>query len=253
MNKGLTNFIAVLIVLFLSAIYYSDTIQSPLISVLNSIKSTYHNISESIDETVYTHFFQSKHIQELEEKLEQYENNHLVMQQLASELNDLFYENNSILKTNPSVTLVRTISYQKFGNLNRIWLEINDYNASKIYGLAYKELVAGIVIADNEKPLGILNRDIMSTYAVIIGSASAPGIAQGTNKENLIVKFIPSWMNIQVGDEVKTSGLDKLFFKGLKVGRVLSCSKAQGYQSAIVEPYYKANNPNYFHIIKRVK
>jgi len=253
MNKGLVSFLTLLLALFLSAIYYSNTIQTPFISSLNYIKSTYRNALEYADETIYLHTSQTQHIKELEEKLQQYENNHLVMQQLASEINDLFQENSSVLRTNPSVELTRTISYQKFGNLNRIWLEINDYNTSKIYGLAYKELVAGIVVSENEKPLGLLNRDAMSTYAVIIGPNSAPGIAQGTNKENIIVKFIPSWIAINPGDEVRTSGLDKLFFKGLKVGRVLSSTKSQGYQSAIVEPYYKANNPNYFYIIKRVK
>jgi rod shape-determining protein MreC len=253
MNKGLVSFLSILIALFLSAIYYSDTIQAPFISSLNYIKSTYHNIEKYTKEIISTHTSQAKHINELEEKLLLYENNHLVMQQLASELDDLFKENSSSLKTTPSVELVRTLSYQKFGNLNRVLLEINDYNSSKIYGLIYKELVAGIVIPENGKALGLLNRDTMSTYAVTIGSNEAPGIAQGNNKKNLIVKFIPSWMSIKVGDEVKTSGLDKLFFKGLKVGRVISNSKAQGYQSAIIEPYYKANNPNYFHIIKRVK
>lgn len=253
MNKGLTSFFTILIALFLSAIYYSNTIQTPFITSLNYIKSTYHNIQEYTKQTIYIHTQQAKHISELEEKIILYENNHLVMQQLASEIDDLFNENNSELKTNPSVELVRTISYQKFGVANRVWLEVNDYNASKIYGLVYKELVAGIVISEHGKALGLLNKDTMSTYAVTIGSHEAPGIAQGNNKENLIVKFIPSWINIKAGDEVKTSGLDKLFFKGLKVGKVISSSKAQGYQSAIIKPYYKANNPNYFHIIKRVK
>ena len=253
MNKGLVSFLSILIALFLSAIYYSSTIQAPFITSLNYIKSTYHNMQDYTKEIILIHTSQAKHINELEEKLLLYENNHLVMQQLASELDDLFKQNNSLLRTNPSSQLIRTISYQKFGNLNRIWLEINDYNSSKIYGLVYKELVAGIVVPENGKALGLLNKDPMSTYAVTIGSKEAPGIAQGTNKENLIVKFIPSWMSIKVGDEVKTSGLDKLFFKGLKVGRVISSSKAQGYQSAIIKPYYKANNPNYFYIIKRVK
>ena len=77
-------------------------------------------------------------------KLQKYEKNHLVMQQLASEINDLFKENHSKLKTDPKVQLVRTISYQKFADQNRVWLEVPDYNSSRVYGLTYKELVAGI-------------------------------------------------------------------------------------------------------------
>ncbi len=253
MNRGLFSFFSIFIALFLSAIYYSSSVQAPVISTLNYIKSNYHHTIEFIENGFYEHTFQEKHIKNLQEKLQKYENNHLVMQQLASEINDLFKENHSKLKTNPKVELVRTISYEKFGDLNRIWLEIDDYNASKIYGLVYKELVAGIIISKNGKALGLLNKDIKSSYAVLIGSSKAPGIAHGNNSKNLVVRFIPAWFNVKIDDEVTTSGLDEIFFKGLKIGRVISVTKSQGYQNAIVKPYYKANDPNYFHMIKKIK
>ncbi|MDO8260610.1 MAG: rod shape-determining protein MreC, partial [Candidatus Magasanikbacteria bacterium] len=90
-------------------------------------------------------------------------------------------------------------------------------------------------------------------YSVFVGDNKAPGIAHGNSAENLIINFIPAWFLIEVGDEVITSGLDEIFFKGLKVGTVLSVTKSQGYQSAVVEPYYKANNPNYFYMIKKTR
>ena len=199
------------------------------------------------------HFYQAQEIESLNEKLQKYENNHLVMRQLASEVNDLFKENSSNFKSNPKVELVRTISYEEMGNLNRIWLEVEDFNSSKIYGLTYKELVAGIVISENERALGLLNKDIKSSYAVYVGDNKAPGIAHGNNTQYLMVRFIPAWFKIEKGDEVTTSGLDNIFFKGLKVGKVISVTKSQGYQNALVMPYYKANNPNYFHMIIKVK
>lgn len=253
MNKGLFGFLIIFIALLVGALYYTNIIQSPFISALNTIKINYHNAKELISNTINKHFFQAEHISELEEKLQKYENNHLVMQQLASEVNDLFSENSSKLKTDPEVQLIRTISYQKFGDLNRVWLEIDDYNSSKIYGLTYKELVAGIVIPYNSRALGLLNKDIKSSYSVFVGGNNAPGIAHGNNSENLIVKFIPAWFSLNIGDEVVTSGLDDIFFKGLKVGTVVSVTKSQGYQNAVVEPYYKANSPNYFHMIKKIK
>ncbi len=237
----------------MGALYYSNTIQAPLISIQNQIKINYHNTIEYIENGFNKHFFQINKINELQEKLDKYENNHLVMQQLASEINDLYKENNSSLKTNPNVELVRTISYEKFGNLNRVWIEVPEYNSSKIYGLTYKEIVAGIVISKNDRALGLLNRDIESSYAVSVGEVHAPGIAHGNNNENLVVKFIPAWFEINPGDEVITSGLDNIFFKGLKVGRVISVKKSQGYQNAIIEQYYQANDPGYFHIIRSVK
>jgi rod shape-determining protein MreC len=253
MNKGLLSFFIIFVALFMGAFYYTNIIQKPFITSLNYIKTTYLNTIEFIQKQIDTHTFQAKHIRLLNEKLQKYENNHLVMQQLASEINDLFKENKSKLKTNPKVELVRTISYEKFGDFNRVWLDIKDYNSSKIYGLTYKEMVAGIVIQHKGKPLALLNRDIKSSYAVQIGKSSAPGIAHGNNGKNLVVKFIPAWFEVNEGDEVVTSGLDNIFFKGLKVGRVLSVTSSQGYQNAIIEPYYDSNNPNYFHMIKEVK
>jgi len=253
MNKELLSFFSLFIALFVGALYYTNNIQGPLISALNYVKSNYHYSVEFIQDNIDKHTFQTEYIDSLKEKLQKYENNHLVMQQMASEVNDLFKANNSSLKTNPKVELVRTISYEKFGDLNRIWIDIKDYNASKIYGLTYNELVAGIVVPQNDKPLGLLNRDFQSSYAVYVGNKKAPGIAHGNNAQNLVVKFIPAWFKIYEGDEVITSGLDKIFFKGLKVGRVISVKKSQGYQNAVIEPYYKANDPNYFHMIRKVR
>lgn len=253
MTKGLFGFFSIFIALLLGALYYTDIIQSPFISALNNIKSNYNATTEFIEKQLVKHFYQASHIEELEEKLQKHEDDHLIMQQLASEINDLLAQKNSNLFMEPEVQLVRAISYQNFGDQNRIWMDIDDYNSSRIYGLTYKELVAGIVISQNEKPLALLNRDIKCSYAVYVGDTKAPGIAQGNSAKNLIVKFIPAWFLINVGDEVVTSGLDEIFFKGLKVGTVISVTKSQGYQSAVVEPYYKANDPNYFHMIKKVK
>jgi rod shape-determining protein MreC len=253
MNKKLLSFFFILIVLFTSAIYYNSSIQSPIISTLNFIKTQYKESISFVQNTIDTHFFQAQEIHNLKEKLEKFEKNHLVMQQLASEINDLYKANESPLKTDPKVSLVRAISYEKFGNTNRVWIDIPDYNSSKIYGLIYKEMVAGIVISKHERALALLNRDIKSSYAVFVGKDHAPGIVHGNNDNYLVVKFIPAWYSISVGDEVITSGLDNIFFKGLKVGRVLSITKAQGYQNAVIEQYYNSNDPNYFHLIRRTK
>ena len=253
MNKELFSYISILIALMVGALYYNNLIQSPIITSLNSIQSTYYNSIKFVDDAISKHFFQATQIVELKAELEQYENNHLVMKQLASEINDLYDENHSTIKLSPKVELIRTISYEKFGNLNRLWIDFPDYNSSKIYGLIYKEFVAGIVIEQNDKPLALLNRDLKCAYAVYIGENRAPGIAHGNNSEFLVVDFIPEWIEINPGDEVITSGLDNIFFKGLKVGKVISITKSQGYKSAVVEQYYKANEPSYYHLIRSVK
>ena len=253
MNKNSFSFFFIIIALLVGAFYYNNTLQSPLISLLNSMKIAYNDSTLFIQKTLYKHTFQATHIEELENQLQKYEKNHLVMQQLANEVNDLYQTNRSKLTSNSNIELVRAISYEKFGNFNKVWMEIPEYNSSKIYGLTYKELVAGIVISKDEKPLALLNRDIKCAYSVYVGSDNAPGIAHGNNDNLLIINFIPAWFNIQKGDEVISSGLDNIFIKGLKVGKVLSVKSAQGYQNAIVEPYYKAKDPTYFHMIRSIR
>jgi rod shape-determining protein MreC len=253
MNKSSFIYFFVLIALFVGALNFSQSVQKPFINSLNFIKDTYHNAVLYLDNGIEKHFFQASRIEQLKDQLQNYENNHLVMQELASEIDDLYQANDSNMSIKPEVQLVRTTSYQKFGNLNRLWLHVEDYNSSKIYGLTYKEMVAGIVINYNSKPLALLNNDIKSAYSVYIGDNKAPGIAHGNNEENIVVNFIPAWFEISIGDEVITSGLDNIFFKGLKVGKVISINQSEGYQNAVIKPYYSTNEPNYFYMIKVVK
>jgi len=237
----------------MGALYYTKTIQSPLLSSLNSIKIFYHTVTQNIQNSIDKHFFQAQEIADLKEKLQKCKNNHLIIKQLTADLNNIYQENNVTLAVDPRSELVRTISYEKFGNFNRLWLDVPEYNSSKIYGLVYKNTVAGIVIPKNGKALALLNNDIKSTYAVYIGKTKAPGIVHGNNAKNLIASFIPAWFTIHIGDEVTTSGLDNLFFQGIKVGKILSISKSQGYQKAVIEPYYKSNSPSYFHLIRSLR
>ena len=253
MNKELIPTLVLISALFGGALYFSDTIRSPFVSLLNNTKSAYHAAVEGFDALLYEHFFQQERIVELQEKLKRYENDHLLMQQFKAQSSDLFAANNSALVVNPNVELVRALSYAKFGDIRKVWLEMEDFNRSRIYGLVYNETAAGIVVEELGKPLALLNGDAKSSYAVFVGENNAPGIIHGNNSDTLTVRFIPTWIDVKAGDEVVTSGLDNLFFKGLKVGKVLSVDRSQGYQNAVITPYYNAENVGYFHIIKRVR
>ena len=252
MNKGLRVFFVIFIVLLSGAIYFANTIQSPFISASNDILDVYFNFRKSISNAIDEHFNQQEHIKELKAQIAEYEKNQLLLQQVSSELNSIYKDNNSSLKTDPQVELVRTISYVKFSDINRLWLEMPNYNPSKIYGLVYKNSVAGITISYANRPIALLNGDVKCTYAVYIGESSAPGIARGNNDGTIVVNFVPTWISVKVGDEVTTSGLDKIFFKGLKVGTVKSIFTSQGFQTLIVEPSFKSKDPRYFYAIKEV-
>jgi len=245
MNREVLGIFFLFAALFGAALMFSTGLQSPILSLTNSIKSSYHNSTASISKSYDEHFAQQETIIELRKRLKLYEESHLLLHQVATELNALFVENNSSFKVNPNVELVRTISYVNFGDINKVWIDTPPFDTSKVYGLVHKENVAGIVVMKEERPMALLNGALKSSYAVYVGENRAPGIVHGLNTKELIVEFIPTWIEINEGDEVLTSGQDHLFFPGLK--------GAQGYQNAIIKPYYNANNPDYFHLIKSIR
>ena len=253
MNREVLAIFLLFVALFGAVLLFSTGLQSPILSLTNSIKTSYHNTTSNIGQSYDEHFHQQESIIKLRKKLALYEESHLLLHQVATELNALFVENNSSFKVNPKVELVRTISYAKFGDINRVWIDTPPFDASKVYGLVHKENVAGIVIMKEGRALALLNGALKSSYAVYVGKNEAPGIVHGLNSDTLIVEFIPTWIKIKEGDKVITSGLDNLFFPGLKVGKILSVEQSQGYQNAIIEPYYKASNPDYFHLIKSIR
>ena len=252
MNKELIPTLLLIFALFGGAYYYSETVQAPFLNMFHAIKSSYHDTLETIDHTVEEHFSQQETIRRQREQIAFLEAQQLRMQQLKS-TNDAFLAmQNSPLNHTPTVSLARALSYVKFGDTRKVWLEMEDFNTSRIYGLVHNDTTAGIVVASHHKPMALLNGDPKSSYAVFVGKNRAPGIIHGNNSDTLVVRYIPTWIEVAPGDEVVTSGLDHLFFRGLRVGKVLSVSLSEGYQSAVVAPYCSADAPDYFHVITSV-
>ena len=253
MNKQAISIAVLLTLLMSGALYFTNILQSPIIRLTHTLKSSYLDVGERIERGIDEHFHQQTTIIELREKNRFYEKELLKLHQVADEYQKLLQEQNSTFKTMPDTALVRTLSYVRFGDPHRVWIEMEHYDPKKVYGLLYRGYAAGIVVSKGAHPMALLNGDVKSSYAVTIGSSMAPGIIRGNNSRQLIVEFIPTWIPIAVGDEVQTSGLDRIFLSGLKVGKVVSFTKASGYQSAVVEPYFYGRNPAYFHVITQVK
>ncbi len=253
MNKQKLSTIILLALTVSGALYFTGLLQSPILRLTLFIKSSYHNATEAVDNAVNEHFRQQQTIIDLREKNRYYENELLSLHQVADEYQKLLTENNASMHTDANTSLVRALSYVRFGDPHKVWIEMPNYNPKAVYGLLYRGYAAGIVVSNNNRPMALLNGDVKSSYAVTIGTSMAPGIIHGNNSKRLVIEFIPTWIPINVGDEVYTSGLDKIFLSGLKVGKVVSISKAQGYQSAVVEPYFYGKNPAYFHVITKVR
>lgn len=253
MNKR-SLFIGALLALGVGgALYFTNLLQSPIIYLNLSLKTAYKNTLESFQNGIDEHFRQQATIIDLRRKNRFYEQELLNLHQVADEYQKLLVEHNSSFQTLPSTRLVRTLSYVRFGDPHRVWIEMEHYDPTKVYGLLYRGYAAGIVVAKDKRPVALLNGDIKSSYAVNVGASMAPGIVRGNNERRLIVEFIPTWIPISVGDEVLTSGLDQIFMTGLKVGKVISITKASGYQSAVIEPYFYGKNPAYFHVITKIR
>ena len=242
-----------LLLLLAGATYFSSTLQAPILGLLKSINTSWDNLSTAIGNRIDEHFAQQQTIIELRDKVEMYQKSHLVLHEIATEFNTLLAENNASFRYDPRVELARAIAYANFGDTNKLWLQMDDFNASRLYGLVYNEKAAGIVTQRDGKPLALLNGDYQCTYAVYVGPNKAPGIVRGRGSDTMLVQYIPTWVGISVGDDVVTSGLDGLFFSGIKVGKVTAIELAGGYQNAVIAPYYQGNDPDYFHVITRVR
>ncbi len=253
MNKQRLTLALFLLLSVGGALYFSPFLQSPFLHLSKAIKITYLNQIEAVQSAISRHISQKKTIQELQQRNQYYERELLTLHQIADEYHHLLQEQNSTLKIAPSVALVRTLSYVRMGDPHKLWIDMDHFDPAQVYGLLYRGYVAGIIVAKDKRPMALLNGDSKSSYAVSVGNTHAPGIVRGTNSRQLVVEFVPTWIPISIGDEVQTSGLDQIFLSGLKVGKIISITKASGYQSAIVEPYFYAKNPTYFHVITKVK
>ncbi len=251
MNKELVGFLFVAFAVLIGVLQFTNWIQGPFVGALNGAKSFYYETIDNVNSTIDEHFNQQITIQKLKEKNKKLENSNLLLQEFAIELNQMFEQHQSSLTISPKVQLVKTLSYAKFGDINRVWLDMKDYNTSKIYGLVSKGYSAGIVTFKHGQPMALLNSDYKCSYAVYIGKKRAPGIVHGKNTKEMVVEFIPNWIEISVGDEVFTSGLDNLFFNGLKVGRVIEVTQSQGFQNARIKPYFDVTQPGYFQVIMK--
>ena len=253
MNKEFITLGVIILTAFIGAVSYTQPLHGYFLNSLNGIKSSYFDTIESIENTYDEHFIQASTIKRLKKENVQYKKDHLLLASIAKEYNTLLQLNHSKELIHTKVHLARAISYAKFSDRNKMWLEIDDYNSSSMYGLVINNKSAGIVVDNLGKPMALLNADLKNSYAVYIGDEKAPGIARGKGTKEMVVEFIPTWIKLHIGDEVKTSGLDKLFFEGILTGKVISISQAQGYQSAVIMPYANTDSLGYFHAIEQLE
>ncbi len=223
-----------------------DDIQAFFLEGYNSVKSSYFEAVLAVTESFERHFGQASTIAEQKKQLRELTKQNLILQSYKERFDDL--EQKPLLK---GVEFTNVIAYANLVNSNRVWLErIDDYNTSRVYGAVDGSYSAGIVVAKQGRPMLLLNSDYECIYGVYVGDMQAPGVIYGLNHREMIVKYIPQWMSISVGDVVKTSGLDNIFTPGIPVGEVSKIEQRHGYKVAYVRTYADSLHPEFFYIIK---
>jgi len=247
MIKNRFFFILIIIFIILVTMKVVPSFRGEVLHFSNNIKLTFLNTIEDIKHYINTYTKQAKRIEELEKKVKELEPNALLSVTLAKRLDKLLKETNLNYK-HPSLHLVKTLSFEKLGDYNALWVDFKDFDPKKVYGLIYKGYTAGIIKEKDGNPLAVLELDPTVALSVYIGKYKTEGVIFGNNK-NMIIKYIQKFNILKVGDEVVTSGKDGIFYEGVKVGKVVKITERELYNEAIVEPYIQPASARYFYAI----
>ncbi|MDR1614908.1 MAG: rod shape-determining protein MreC [Campylobacteraceae bacterium] len=241
------KFLSVIIILTVISINYANGLRGLASDISSFVVNIYINAKDGLANTIDEHFAQSEKIRELKAKNAELLELVQVSTAYTTKLNDMLKEAN-LSSYNVKTKVVRALSYAKLGDYNKVWIDFDGFDENKIYGLMYQGYTAGIVTANRGKALALLQQDPKSTFSVYMGADKIKGIAFGSG-DKIEVHYIPLWSEPKVDDEVITSGLDNIFFEGLKVGKIVIVYKNESYFTAVVEPYARVEMPGFFHVI----
>ena len=232
-------------------VYYSPTLRTFFTAFTTSVQELYHDAAESVEEGVRRHWRQAETIDAQRKTIRRLEADCIRCRSEAAEFEAL---RRALGIRRPDINMtvvpVRALGYVRLGNFQQVWLEdFPEFNPLRNYGVVRDGKAVGIVVEQRRRPLMILAGDKECKFAVYIGAAKAPGIAVGRDARHMTVRYIPEWMRVKPGDEVFTSGLDRIYPPGIPVGRVLSIRKMQGFKDARIELYGDTLHPDYVWVV----
>ncbi len=249
MKKRRFLLLILLVILFIIFTKYNGAIKSFLLDFINPVKIAYlrfTNISDS-------YLKQQENILKLQKENNSLKKVLIEQSNYIGQLSHIYKLLPSLVKKPyKSIYLTNTISYIKLNRLNEVILTTPKnfaFKNKKPYGLMQNDFVAGIAQYIDGKLYGYLLSNPKCTFSVFIGKNKINGIAQGDNKDGMIIKFIPRWSKVQIGDIVKTSGLDSIFFPDIIVGVVSDVKTLDRYKEAKIKVYAKLSKPSLFFLI----
>lgn len=249
MNKLV--FLFILLIITVVYIFKKDRLLSDNFPIINEIKAKYIEHIITTEDIISKYFKQIQTIERLKlqnEDLVKYQSLYTSTKTQNDNINNAIESVHSISE---EITLAKVLSYVNLNDFTKVWLDVKKEDHT-IEGLIDGEFSAGIVVNKSGYAQALLNGNEKSNYAVFIGENKAPGIThEHQNKQYITIKFVPIWININIGDEVITSGMDDIFFEGLKVGTVVDIKKMADIQEATVLPYSQVLEKKYFHIYSK--
>jgi rod shape-determining protein MreC len=232
-----------------------ERITDTLLGAINPIKQSYKNFTQSVEDKSHSYIFQKESIEKLSRE------NRILRKRLLEQMHYIeqvknIYEVLPDLSRLPvsSISIIETISYVKLNSFSQVILtKPKGLVEDKLYGIIQGRVVAGTARVHSNQLYGYLTSDEKCRFSVFIGDSKAPGIALGHEKNEMIVKFIPKWHNVQVNEKVFTSGLDDIFFADIPVGVVTKVEVQSSYTVAHIKTYSDIFHPKTFFLINDAK
>lgn len=253
-----TRIIIVVLLLLMLTVLLSrndDYISDSLLAVINPIKQSYKNFTQEVEDKSHSYIFQKESIEKLSRE------NRILRKRLLEQVHYIkqvknIYEVLPDLSRLPiaNISITETISYVKLNSFSQIILtKPKGLQEDTLYGLMQGKVVAGTAKVHNNQLYGYLTSDKNCRFSVFIGKDKAPGIAIGREKNEMLIKFIPKWHKIHVGDPVITSGLDGIFFADIPLGVVKKIEVQSSYTVAYIKTYSDIFHPKTFFLINDAK
>ena len=244
--------IAILLLLITVLITRNDErINDTLLAIINPVKQNYTGFTQNLKNKGQSYLFQQESIERISHE------NRILRKRLLEQTHYIQQVKNIYtvlpkLSKQPikNISITETISYVKLNSFSKIILtKPLGLQKEKLYGLLQNKVVAGIAQIHNNQLYGYLTSDKQCRFSVFIGKENAPGIAIGNQSNTMTVTFIPKWHKIKVGDKVKTSGLDNIFFTNIPVGIVTKIEMQSSYKIAHIRTYGDIYHPKTFFLI----
>ena len=254
-STKLITIAVLLLVLTLLLTQNDKRITDALLGIINPIKQHYKHFTQELEDKSSSYLFQQESIEKLSRENRILRTRLLEQTHYIKQVKDI-YTTLPDLSRLPihSISIAQTISYVKLNSFSQIILtKPKALKEDKLYGLIQGSVVAGVAQVHSDQLYGYLTSDNSCRFAVFVGEEHAPGIAIGAGENRMIIKFIPKWHKIEVGDKVITSGLDAIFFAHIPVGVVSKVEVQSSYKIAYIQTHSDIFHPKTFFLINDAK